>query len=200
MLGREASQRKTRSRTAVLMRDHLLARVLLRATQRVLIAADCEQRWPDRDGRILRPKNLGAVVAWLTAVVSTRLCSRCSCISFSRQQAEPAAILSAQPSQRKTVLRAHGSSFLNCCFVVAYSRQVGQIALSSSKVNTEPYQRTLGVCVTFTACIVQCLPPPFAKLVTASCDCRLRVACQSSMLIVEMSLSNHLQFSSKVCI
>ncbi len=50
MLGLEASHTTMRLCTAVLMRDHLLARVLLRATQRVLIAADCEQRWRDRDG------------------------------------------------------------------------------------------------------------------------------------------------------
>ncbi len=50
MLGREASQTTMRSCTAVLMRDHLLARMLLRATQRVLIAADCELRWRDREG------------------------------------------------------------------------------------------------------------------------------------------------------
>ncbi len=50
MLGREASQTTVRLRTAVLMRDHLLARVLLRATQRVLIAADGERSWRDRDG------------------------------------------------------------------------------------------------------------------------------------------------------
>jgi hypothetical protein len=50
MLGLEASQTTMRSRTAVLMRDHLLALMLLRATQRNLIAADCEQPWRDRDG------------------------------------------------------------------------------------------------------------------------------------------------------
>lgn len=52
--------------------------------------------------------NLGAAVAWLQTVVSVLVGSCCLFISFSRQQAKPAAKLAAQADQRRPVLRAYG--------------------------------------------------------------------------------------------